>query len=214
MRHKVSRGTCCLLLVLLSLAMYSCGPRENPESISISEEDELVPVAQFFDFRLPVPFYRIPLYTFNDDWFYFIIGMYDQEKQGLRLDIYRNDLFGEFEPELYVERIGRYSITLLADRKSNCVLFSQEEDGSFSLKKYDGDGMMQWHTEYSASDLQGQGKKLTDGVITEDGRVFLYAYGEGGSVFIFGQDGSLQGTYVPELEILEGIAESREGRVY
>lgn len=214
MRHKVSRGTCCLLLVLLSLAMYSCGLRENPESISISEEDELVPVAQFFDFRLPVPFYRIPLYTFNDDWFYFIIGMYDQEKQGLRLDIYRNDLFGEFEPELYVERIGRYSITMLADRKSNCVLFSQEEDGSFSLKKYDGDGMMQWHTEYSASDLQGQGKKLTDGVITEDGRVFLYAYGEGGSVFIFGQDGSLQGTYVPELEILEGIAESREGRVY
>ena len=75
MRHKVSRGTCCLLLVLLSLAMYSCGLRENPESISISEEDELVPVAQFFDFRLPVPFYRIPLYTFNDDWFYFIIGL-------------------------------------------------------------------------------------------------------------------------------------------
>lgn len=42
----------------------------------------------------------------------------------------------------------------------------------------------------------------------------LYDYGEGGSVFVFGRDGSLQGISTPQLDSLEGIAEGKEGRVY
>ncbi len=72
---------------------------------------------------------------------------------------------------------------------------------------------MLWHTECAAPQILDKGERLTEGIVTGDGRVVLYDYGEGGSVFVFGRDGSLQGISTPQLDSLEGIAEGKEGRV-
>lgn len=213
MKYKPKQRIYCLLLLFLSLVMYSCGLRETEESVSDFEEEATVPVAQFQDMRLPVPMGWFQHYTFNEDWFYVTSSEYDREMQQIRWCVYRGRVADEFEPEKYITREGVLR-ALLADREDNCYLFMRENSGGFFLEKYDVDGELLWHTDCAAPQLLDKGERLTDGIVTGDGKVVLYDYGEGGSAFVFGTDGVFQGNCTPQLNSLEGIAEGQEGRVY
>ncbi len=214
MKYKTKQRIYCMFLLLLSLVMYSCGLQETEESIPYLEEDALVPVAQFQEMRMPVPLNRFRHYAFNEDWFYADSAKYDMEKQRSCWHIYRGRVANEFEAEEYIAREGYNLQILLVDREDNCYLFMREKSGSFFLEKYDVDGELLWHTECAAPQILDKGERLTEGIVTGDGRVVLYDYGEGGSAFVFGRDGSLQGISTPQLDSLEGIAEGKEGRVY
>ena len=215
MKKGVKQRGCCLLLLLLSMALYSCGLRENPESVLHEEEDTVVPVATFQDMDFPVPLSAFRAYAFNDRWFYAaIVVSYDREAQRGHWCIYRSPAADDFEPEIHVESEAGNLLALLADRQDNCFLFMEQGTEKYSLEKYDGDGNLQWRQEYTASQLSDRGQRLTEGTVTEDGRVILYDYGAEGSVFVIGADGDLQGTFTPPLDSLEGIVEGQGGRIY
>lgn len=174
-KYNVRGGIYFLVILFLTLAMYSCGLREETDSAPGSGGNEPVPVAQFHDLRVPTTLEHFRAYTFNENWLYLVKSRVCNPGQvGLCWDIYKNDVFGEFDPQVYVSGVEGSPITLLADRENNCVLLCQEENGKLSLEKYDEDGTSQWHVEYFASELQGKGGSLTDGVIAGDGRVTLY----------------------------------------
>ncbi len=214
MECKKKQRKYCLLLLLLSLTLYSCGLHGTGESDLGLEGDETVPVARFQDMRMPVPLDRFRQYTFNEDWFYAASPKYDREKQQSCWYIYRGRVTDEFQPEEYIEREGYNLLALLADREDNCYLFMQDKGRSFSLEKYDADGKLLWHTDCAAPQIQEKGERLPQGIVASDGRVALYDCGEGGSAYVFGADGSFQGISTPSLDSLEGIAEGKEGRVY
>lgn len=212
MKQKVKHSLLCLFI---SLLMCSCGLRENPESFLDFGDDDPVPVAESYDIQMPVPLGTLKAYTFNERWFYCIDPKFDMEEKHVYYSLYRSSLSGgEFEPELCVKELKGVPTVLLTDREDNCVLFGKGDNGQFVLQKYDKDGVLQWCQEFTAQQMREQGDGIQDGVIGGDGRTYLYTYGAGGSVFVFGQDGSLQGVHVPELEELQGIAEGRESRVY
>ncbi len=202
-------------MLILSMTMYSCGLRENPESVLSERDDTIVPVAAFQDMDLPVPLSSFRAYTFNNRWFYAAAPTsFDRETQRGRWSVYRGPAADVFEPEIIAESEGGNLLALLADRQDNFFLFMQQGTENYSLTKYDNDGKMQWNQEYSASQLSDRGQRLAQGIVTEDGRVILYDCGVNGSVFIMGADGSFQGMFSPPLDNLEGIAEGQGGRVY
>jgi len=214
MKNKTKQKRYCLFLLLLSLALYACGPRETEEPVADSVQDGPVPVAEFQEMRMPVPLEEIWRYTFNEDWLYAADPRYDREKKQSRWYVYRSRVADEFEAEEYIVREGASLQALLADGEDNCYLFMREESGNFFLEKYDAEGELLWHTDCAAKQLLDKGESLADGIVTGDGRVVLYDYGEGGSAFVFGTDGGFQGFFTPRLERLEGVAEGQEGRVY
>lgn len=201
----------CLFFLLLSLALCSCGAGEAALDL---EEEQLVPVAEFLDMRMPVPLERIRSYAYSENWFYAAGSRHVGEKQTVCWSVYRGRIADEFEAEEYVAREGKALLVLLADREDNCYLFMRGEDGDFFLEKYDAGGELLWHTDCGAAQLAGREERLTEGIVTGDGRVALCACGEGGIAAVFGADGSLQGVYTPQLDSLEGIAEGQEGRIY
>ena len=211
-----------IILLILLLTLISCGLRENPESVSVAEDEGvLVPVAEFHDMRLPGALDHIWRYTFSEDWLYCTARRTDDSEATIQEMIqrnvwvvYRNGIYDAFDPEVYFEREGGLPMILLADRESNFFMFCQDDNGEFSLEKYDADGAMQWHKGYAASELQGLGDSIGEGIVTADGRVFLHTYGKGGKIVAFGTNGELQKIYTPDVEILEGIAEGRDGQVY
>ncbi len=214
MRYKTKQSGYCLFLSVMSLILYSCGWQGTGESGLGPEEDAAVPVAQFQDMSMPVPLDWFSNYTFNEEWFYAASPRYDRDKQQSCWYIYRGRVADEFQAEEYIAREGYNLRTLLADKEDHCYLFMQEEGMCFSLEKYDAGGNLLWHTECAAPQIQEKGERLTQGIVTADGRVVLYDCGEGGSAYVFGADGSLQTISTPQLDSLEGIAEGKEGRVY
>lgn len=214
MRCRVKQKTGFLFLVFLLVTMCSCGRGKTTESDADFREDAQVPVAEFQDMNLPVPLGTFRLHTFNEEWFYAVNPRYDKEKQMGCWYIYRGRIADEWEAEEYVARDGYNLLTLLADREDNCYLYMQAENGTFFLEKYNVDGELMWHSDYTASQLANKGEHLTDGIITEDGRVILYDCGMGGNAFVFGAEGALQGMFTPNVDCLEGIVEGQEGRVY
>ncbi len=53
MRHQKRCRLFCIILSVLIISLISCGLRDNPESVSIGENQEgVVPVAEFYDMRL------------------------------------------------------------------------------------------------------------------------------------------------------------------
>lgn len=214
MVSRFKQAAAGLLWMIITLTLCACGQRTAPETVSDFADDGPVPVAKIHDMRLPIPFWKIPAYTFNDQWFYCVGRRYDRELQAVCGNLYRCDPFAEFELNLYVENLTAIPQMLLADRENNCVLFGKEGDDSFFLEKYDGDGVLQWHVTHPSSELLDKGENIQNGVIAGDGRIYLFVYGAEGRVFVFGQDGSLLESYVPELEELQGLAEGRDNRVY
>lgn len=214
MRFWAKQGTCRPFLVFLLVMMCACGREQDIESDANLEADAQVPVAEFQDMKLPVPLDTFRFYTSNAEWFYAVSVSYDREKQKSCWNIYRGRVADEWEAQEYVTKEDHELLTLLADRQGNCYLYMRAENGTFFLEKYNADGEQVWHSDHTASQLANKGERLTDGIVTQDGRVILYDYGVGGSAFAFGVEGSLQGMFTPDVECLEGIAEGREGRLY
>lgn len=214
MRCRGKRRTGFLFLVFLLVIMCACGRGKTTESDADSGEDAQVPVAEFQDLKLPVPLGTFRFYTFNKEWFYAVSVRWDMDKQKGFWCIYRGQIADDWEAEEYVVREDYTLLTLLADQEDNCYLYMRAGDGTFFLEKYNVDGELMWHSDYTASQLADKGARLTDGIITEDGRVILYDYGMGGSAFVFGAEGAFQGTFTPDVECLEGIVEGQGNRVY
>ena len=214
MKNEIKHRIYGLFLVILSLTLYSCGLQETPEAVLNEKDYKIVPVAEHQDMDLPVSLPAFQLYTFNNNWFYAAVPHYDRETQRSRWSIYRGPVADEFEPEIYAESEGVNIPVLFADRDDNCFLFMQQGAGKYSLEKFDVNGVLQWHQEYTASQLSDRGERIKEGVVTEDGRVILYYYGAEGCVFVMGPEGGLQGMFTPPLDNLEGIAEGQRGRVY
>ncbi len=211
MNCKVKWG---IFILFLSLIICSCGQGTPTESESEIAQDALVPVAVFHDLKLPMSLERFRAYAFSEKRFYAASPQYDRESQTSCWHVYRIPVADEFMAEEYVTQEGDNLLALLADREENCYLYMQGKSGNFFLEKYNAGGELLWHTDCGASQLIGKGERLTDGIVTADGRVILYDYGVGGSVFVFGVEGSLQEIVTPELDSLEGIAEGQEGRIY
>lgn len=222
MKHHGKYRLFCIILLIMLLTLISCGLRENPESVSVAEDEgEPVPVAEFHDMRLPGALDFFWRYTFSEDWLYCTARKTDDSETTIQEMIrrnvwvvYRNGIYDMFDPEVYFEREGGLPMILLVDRESNFFMFCQDDNGEFSLEKYDADGAMQWHKGYAASELQNLGNSIGEGIVTADGRVFLHTYGKGGKIVAFGTDGELQKIYTPDVEALEGIVEGRDGQVY
>ncbi|MDE5748465.1 MAG: hypothetical protein K2I21_12940, partial [Acetatifactor sp.] len=209
------RYVCGLALLFLSLTIYACGRNENPESTSTAEESGPVPVAEWQYMDLPVSLGNIRKYTSNENWFYAASSHnYSIEKQCAEWHVYRGEIADEYEPQPYVVHEGNNLITLLADREDNCYLFFADMSKKGTLVKYNADGELVWEREYTAVELLGKGSRLDDGLVTEDGCVYLYNAGSEGSVFAFGSDGSLEQVYTPGLDVLEGIAEGQDKQIY
>lgn len=209
------RYVCGLALLFLSLTIYACGHKENPESLSDSGESGPVPVAEWQYMDLPVSLGNIRKYTSNENWFYAASPHnYNREKQCSEWHVYRGEIADEYEPQPYVVHEGNNLITLLADREDNCYLFFTDMSKKGTLVKYNADGELVWEREYTAAELLGKGSRLDDGLVTEDGCVYLYDAGSEGSVFAFESDGSLARVCTPGLDVLEGIAEGQDKQVY
>ena len=134
------RYVCSLALLFLSLAIYACGPRENPESLSDLGESSPVPVAEWQYMDLPVSLGNIRPYTSNENWFYAASPHnYSQEKQCFEWHVYRGEITDEYEPRPYVVHEGTRLITLLADREDNCYLFFIDMNHRGTLVKYNTD---------------------------------------------------------------------------
>ncbi len=114
---------------------------------------------------------------------------------------------------------------LLADGAGCCYLFWErrgqdaEEETVYDLEKYGAEGELLWSMAYTSEELSGMGSSLTGGLVTGDGRVFLHGSEMQGNVvnkvvFAFGEDGALQDMYVPDIDILDGIVEGKDGKVY
>lgn len=206
---------CCLAMFFLSIVLYSCGLREQPESIASIEEGGPVPVAEFRYMELPVPLEAIRIYSSNENYFYAATSEgYDQEKQCGEWHVYRGEIAEEYDPQPYIVYEGNDLIVLLADREDNCYLFFARYGEEGTLVKYNANGELLWDRTYSAQQLLNKGERLTQGLITKEGRVYLFDYGAGGSIFAFEPDGSLKEVYTPELDALEGIVEGRDERIY
>lgn len=215
MRCEKKQFICLLVLMFLSFALCSCGLREKPEPVL--EESGPVPVAQWQCMDLPVSLGNISYYTSNENWFYAASPRnYDREKKCSEWHVYRGEIADEYEPRPYVVYVheGYRLITLLADREDNCYLFFTDMNHRGMLVKYNADGELVWEKEYTGAELLGKGLRLDDGLVTEDGCVYLYDAGRGGGVFAFEPDGSLAEVYIPELDVLEGIAEGQDKQIY
>lgn len=219
-RQKSVRSSCIILLVML-VSLVACGLRDTPESVSGGEEqDGIVPVAEFHDMRLPTALAYFRGYAFSEDWLYCTARKRDGSETAQELIqrnvwvVYKNGIDDAFEPQICLEREGGIPLVLLADREDHFYIFCQDDNGGFSLEKYDAGGEMQWRAGYAASELQGLGERIGEGIVTADGRVFLYTHGTEGKVFEFGTTGELQEIYVPDVRTLEGLAEGKDGQVY
>ena len=214
--RNIKRGIAGGILLALLLFMDSCGNSESPDAAVYDPNiGRSVPVAEFHDMRLPGTLDYFWKYAVSEDWLYCVSRKREPgaTQRNIWL-VYRNGIQEVFDPEIYIEREGGLPLVLLAGSEGSCFLFCQDDNGEFSLEKYDATGEMQWHRGYAAAQFQDIGDTLTEGIVTEDGRVFLYACGEEGKIFSFGIEGGLEDMYVSGLEMLEGIVEGRDGKIY
>lgn len=215
-RRNAKRSIMCSILLAIILVLNSCGfPDTSDPAANNGNMSGSVPVAEFHDMRLSGTLDYFWKYAVSEDWLYCVSRKRElgAGQRNIWL-VYRNGIHNMFEPEIHIEREGGIPLVLLAGSEGDCFLFCQDDNGEFSLEKYDATGEMQWHRGYTASQFQDIGDTLTEGIVTKDGRVFLFAYGEAGKVFAFGAEGGLEEIYVSDLESLEGIAEGRDGKVY
>lgn len=206
----------CVILLATVLALGACRLSRVSDSGADSETmGGSVPVAEFCDMRLPGTLDYFWKYAVSEDWLYCVSRK--REPGAVQRNVwfvYKSELNNGFEPDIYIEREGGMPLILLPGSEGDCFLFCQDDNGEFSLEKYDVAGELQWHRGYAASQFQDIGNTLTDGIVTEDGRVFLYAHGKEGKVFAFRAEGELEEIYDTALEVLEGIVEGRDGKVY
>lgn len=232
-----------VVVFLLSLMMISCGVRNSPDSASgasdrtvLSNEtqiysdngSEMNVISDFhymeMDFEI-APYYN-QSYAINSEWLY-VTDQWEEKENGgeggtVYFGITRKRFSDGFQERNYalstIQFLQWNKPFLLADSAGNCYLFWQLSDSNgdvtYALEKYGTDGKMLWHTEHSLEDLAGMGERLDHGTVTDEGKVYLWSYGTGGSVFSFSLNGELETVCTPKLESLEGVVIGRENRVY
>lgn len=165
-------------------------------------------------------------YTIDGEWMYYAKEVdstgEDWDAKYIHIDRSRiSDGYREQDYFVATEATSEVKLhLLLADGAGGCYGFwgpghyPKKEERIYYLEKYGGQGEVLWHTEYSPEDLLEKGESLDRGTVTADGRVFLYARGQKGTVFAFGKEGALEAAYSPELEFLEGVVSGADGKVY
>lgn len=212
-----------------SVMQSSYAQSEEQTKESDTQADGAVAVADFHYLDFDYSFFnymRGVKYTINDEWLYHLVSHSPTPGTGklpstyisrYRLSVGHQDLKYIMTGRAQGECLER---ALLADSAGNCYLFGKlgkfdDEDTSvYQLEKYGPEGELLWRTEHTPADLSGMGFSLTEGLVTKDGRVFLYEGGARKTVFAFDKEGKLLGTYDPPLELLDGLAEGKDGKVY
>lgn len=217
LRNVFRKAVYILGVGMILSALCSCGFREGKKSYEAEgngtvTDSRPVAVAEYRDWDVILPREGFWEYTLTGENFYALCPKYDVKTNTQSWRVIRNGLSREFHPEDLVAGTGNTPLTMLADGEDHVFLFRQEEEG-FVLEKYDGDGELVWRSLHDVGELQDRGMRLREGVVVEEG-VYLYEQGAGGMVFSFDGEGNLQGSYVPELPSLSGVAVGKDGRAY
>lgn len=213
---RIQKGI--LLIMLLSLLTLSaCGLREPPEAPVAETDSHPVAVASIYEMELPVPMYNIDCYAISDTWLYLADNHYDKEKGAIGCLLLQNGIFETYAPAIRIEEMNLQPLALIPGRNGECFLFGKKDGGTeatFFLNVYNEEGTLLRHSDYSPQELQNLGESLTNGQVTEDGRLYLYTYGSNGTVFSFDTEGNPEEIYTPGLECLEGVVIGRDNQVY
>ena len=182
-------------------------------------------------------------YAINDEYLYYTDISYKGGEIGALTQVVRKRISdGHTEEEYIVSERKRTELleqVLLVDGEGCCyllwvygptegtagdILWDQhlriednlaiEEEVIYSLEKYGADGKLLWHRDYTPEEFQMVGRTLYQGVVTTDGRIYLYTYGESRKIFAFSPQGELEETYAVDLETLDGVAVGKDNRVY
>lgn len=203
------------LITTVLLFLTACGLREHPEALPAEVESHPVAVAEIYEMELPGTMDRLNCHAISDSWLYLSYGGWIKEEQTSECCTLLNDIHRQYGPDIRICETDAFPLALIPGRDGEHYLFGNYSNkNTFFLNVYDGEGTLLRHKEYADTELGGMGERLTDGLVTEDGRLYLYAYGKNDIVFTFDQDGNLTDTYTSQLESLEGIAAGRENRVY
>ena len=202
---------------------------ENGTESTKDIDDSPVAVAHINDVQLPEAVSNMKCFAVDQNWLY--IGMYNPgtsfaEGRG-EIVVYRTGLFSPFDPESHI--VIPYDVNpkpfkpyhLLAfvpDGEGGAFVYGQHdplENGDlFTLDKYDERGDLLWSRDYTGEELAAEGLSLTNGAAASDGRLYLYAAGEGGTIVSFEPDGAIKASYASGLDTLEGMAVTENDDVY
>lgn len=238
-KHRLRSLFCLALPAAAFLLLTSCGLRNDPEPISdtgkssaapILDEGENaakepentpIPVAEFQYMKLSCTLEDF--YTFNQKWLYFSSDVWE-EGTGRYPCVYQNEICRDFKPAEFISGKDMGNVTLcalLADREGNCFTLWKDwgddaigTEPCFFMEKRSSDGIVRWHAEYAPDELDNRGEQLNQGTVAQDGRIYLYAPGSGGSAFVFDEEGALENICTPNLNSLDGIAAGPDGTVY
>lgn len=168
---------------------------DKEDSITFGEEnDSSIAVAEFHYLEIPEQAWQIAM---NDEWIYYAEMVEDETSKNEQYlwSIFRNKLSDTTQPETYLvsekNTLCSWMNTMFLDKEGNCSVFwsENEEVGpgegrgdltGYYLEKYDENGMLIWHVDYALEEFNGAGESLNQGLVTEDGRIFLYQTGSGG----------------------------------
>lgn len=205
------------------------GTRQGMEGEAGSGEgtDGMIAVADFSYFLPDIPlftYYADQEYCLNGEYFYYTQPVEHGGDGECYCHIARYHISDGSQEKDYIvlekSMEELFVIEMLADKEGNCYMFlgpSQGEQGAdcnYYLEKYGTDGRLQWQTVYTPEELSGKGMHLEQGTVTEDGRVFLYTSGTGGTVFSFGAGGRLDEVYTPGLDSLDRVVIGKGNKVY
>lgn len=206
--------------------------KEEDSQVQNTDSQDTNAVTATAEFHyLPLPFLEKDFagkrpYAIDNQWMYYTREVdgtgEDWDSRYLHIDRSRiSDGYREEDYYVNPEKTAEVELhVLLPDGEGNCYAFwgpgyyPQKEEIKYFLEKYGGRGEVLWHREYSPEDLLEKGDFLKQGTVTADGRVFLYAGGRDGKVFVFGKEGELETVHSPNLEYLEGVAGGKDNKVY
>ena len=202
-------------IVLSILSLTACGLRERPGALPAETESHPVAVAEIYELELPSTMDYLECHTLGDAGLYLSCNHYNTEEKSAGCLVLQTDIRKEYGPDIRIWEENASPLALVPGRDGECCLFGELRGSStFFLNVYDREGTLLRRREYAKEEFEGMAKRLTDGLMTEDGQLYLYAYGKSSTIFVLDQEGTITETYTSPLESLEGIAAGRENRVY
>lgn len=184
-----------------------------------------MPVADFNDIRLPDYIQNIECFATDQSWLYLGTRWYNEETEQGEMTIYRNGVFEAYAPEAYIvipyeiEPFTPYHLLVFVpDGNGGAFVYGQhdplENADLFTLEKYDDNGNLLWSKDYVNEELQGKGAGFSDGAAGPDGSLYLYSSGKNGKILSFDPDGNVKASNVSELDSLEGVLVTEDGKLY